>query len=86
MWYLYIVECSNGSLYTGITTDVERRFKEHACGKGARYTRAFGAERVVHTERFRTRPNALRREAAVKKLTRKEKQLLVKKRKIRRIS
>jgi len=77
MWYLYIIECSKGTLYTGITTDIERRFKEHSKGVGARYTRAFGAERILHTERFRTRSNASRREAAVKKLKREEKLLLI---------
>ena len=77
MWYLYILECSGGTLYTGITTDIERRFAEHSSGKGARYTRAFGAARVVHMERFRTRSNASRREAAVKALNREKKKELI---------
>lgn len=76
MWYLYIVECRNGNLYTGITTDVKRRFAQHASGKGAKYTRAFGAIKIVHTERFRTRANASRREAAVKKMSRPEKKII----------
>jgi len=77
MWYLYILECSNGNLYTGITTDIKRRFGEHASGKGAKYTRAFGAKRVVHSESFRKRSTASRREAAIKKLSREEKKLLL---------
>jgi|GEM_PF-871128 putative endonuclease len=82
MWHLYIVQCANGAYYTGITTDVKRRLAEHAAGRGARYTRAFKAVKLVHIENFRTQSNALKREAAIKKLSRTQKLALIKKRKL----
>lgn len=75
MWYLYIVECSDSSLYTGITTDVERRLREHEQGKlGARYTRGRGPFRLRYSEAFPDRSAASKAEARIKKLTRKEKE------------
>ena len=77
-WYIYILKCSNGSLYTGITNDVKRRFNEHKSGKGAKYTRAFGAKRIVFLECAKNRSKASKREAAIKKMSRKEKIGLIK--------
>lgn len=77
MWYCYIIECANGTLYTGITTDLERRFAQHSSGLGARYTRAFGAAKIVFVQGFRTQSRALKREAAIKKYSRAEKWVLI---------
>ena len=68
---MYIIEASDGSLYTGVTTDVERRFTEH-CGsqKGARYFRGRKPLKVVHTETHPDRGSAQRRESAIKNLSR----------------
>ncbi|MCP4979936.1 MAG: GIY-YIG nuclease family protein [Gammaproteobacteria bacterium] len=77
-WSLYIIEASDASLYTGITTDVERRFDEHLnCQKGAKYFNGRRPLRVVYREEGHTRSSASRREAEIKKLTRSEKQNLI---------
>ena len=70
-WYVYIIRASDDSLYTGITTDVERRFKEH-CGtqKGARFFRGRQPLEVVYTENHPDRSSALRREYVIKGLSR----------------
>lgn len=75
-WILYLIECRRGEgtvYYTGITTDTARRFKEHASGKGARFTRANPPVRLVATREFPDRAAASRAEAALKKLSRKRK-------------
>jgi len=70
-WFVYIIRASDGRLYTGITTDVDRRFSEHAgSGKGARFFRGRQPEAVVYTEMQPDRGSALRREAEIKKLSR----------------
>lgn len=76
-WKLYILRCGDGSLYTGITTDVEARFAQHSAGKGAKYTRGRGPLELVYSEECGTHSDALKRELAVKSLTREEKQSLV---------
>lgn len=75
MWYVYILECKNGTLYTGVTTDVVRRFKEHQ-NKSARYTSYNPPKRVVHQESFRSKSKAFKREAEIKSWPRKRKQAL----------
>ncbi len=77
MWYVYILECRNGSLYTGVTNDLERRLEAHRSGRGARYTRAFGVKRLARVERKRTKSSALKREAAIKRLDRQDKLTLI---------
>lgn len=72
-YFVYLLECADGTLYTGITTDVERRFAEHQKGIGSHYTRSHGAKRIVYTEEHPNRSAASVREAAIKKLTREEK-------------
>ena len=74
-WWVYMVRTRSGRLYTGITTDVERRFHEHRHDprRGARFFRSDAAEAVVFTEAAADRSAASRREAAIKKLTRREK-------------
>jgi len=72
-WTVYMLECADTSLYTGITEDLERRLDEHSKGKGAKYTKNRGPFIVVFTERQETRGQALKREAAIKAMTREEK-------------
>ena len=77
-WSLYIIEANDATLYTGITTDVERRFNEHLDGsRGARYFNGRSPLRVVYREDGHSRSSASRREAAIKKLSRRDKQRLV---------
>lgn len=73
-WYLYILRCGDGSLYTGITTDVQSRLEAHRSGKGAKYTRGRGPLELVYFEECGTHSDALKRELAVKALTREEKE------------
>lgn len=75
-WYLYILRCGDGSLYTGITTDVEKRLEVHRSGKGAKYTRGRGPLELVYREFCGTHSDALKRELRVKAMTREEKLLL----------
>ena len=77
MWHIYILESNDGRMYTGITSEIERRFKEHQQGKGARFTKAFGAKKMLYCEDYETKSEALKREAQIKKLTRSEKFLLI---------
>lgn len=77
MNYTYIVKCADGTFYTGWTTDVERRVKCHNDGKGAKYTRPRLPVELVYYEVFETKEEAMRREAAIKKLSRERKELLV---------
>jgi len=78
-WYLYIVLCSDASLYTGITTNIKRRINEHNIGKGAKYTRGRGPVELVHLRQFLSRSDASKEESAIKKLKRKQKLELIKK-------
>ncbi|MEL4431874.1 GIY-YIG nuclease family protein [Shewanella mangrovisoli] len=75
IWYLYLIRCANGHLYTGITTDVARRFNEHQSNgpKAAKYLRGKGPLTLMYQEQVGTRSDALKREIAVKKLSRAQK-------------
>lgn len=75
-WHLYMVRCADGTLYTGIATDVARRVAAHAAGRGARYTRGRGPFALVYSEACGDRSSASRREHALKRLAREEKELL----------
>ncbi|MDD3298285.1 MAG: GIY-YIG nuclease family protein [Bacillota bacterium] len=77
MYYVYILECRDGSLYTGWTTDPDRRLKEHNGGKGAKCTRARLPVVLKHLESFETKGEAMRREYSIKQLSRQEKIALV---------
>jgi predicted GIY-YIG superfamily endonuclease len=77
-WYLYILRCGDGTLYTGITTDVQARFAQHQAGKGAKYTRGRGPLEVVYTEECEDHSAALKRELAIKALSREEKEKMLK--------
>lgn len=76
-YFVYILETRDRRYYTGYTTDLERRLKEHRDGTGAKFTRAFGAVRLVHKESYPTKSEAMKREALIKTWTRKEKQRLI---------
>ena len=76
-WYLYILECADGSFYTGITKDLERRLAQHEQGKAARYTRTRRPVRLRYSEQCADRASALKREYKVKSMTRQQKQRLV---------
>ena len=77
MWHLYILRCGDGSLYTGITTDVEKRLEAHRAGKGAKYTRGRSPLELVYRECCGSHSDALKREAQIKKLSREQKQTLI---------
>ena len=76
-WELYILRCGDGSLYTGIARDAEKRLAAHRSGKGAKYTRGRGPLTLVYRELCADHSGALRREYAIKRLTRTEKEQLI---------
>jgi len=77
MYYVYLIECEDASIYTGITTDIERRFAEHKNKIGGRYTRAHTVKKVLYTETHKTRSEALKREAEIKRWPKAKKLKLV---------
>ena len=77
MHYVYVLECADGTYYTGYTTDVERRVAEHDAGEGAKYTRGRTPVELVHVEEYGTRSAAMRREHEIKSLARRDKERLV---------
>lgn len=83
-WYIYIIRCKDRLLYTGITKDLKRRIKEHCGGRGCKFTKYRAPVKLVHSEEVGTRSDALKREAAIKRLPRKKKIELFKKRSERR--
>jgi putative endonuclease len=85
IWFLYIVRCADGSLYTGIARDVQARIAQHDAGKGARYTRGRGPLTLCAVRRFRSKGAALSLEHAVKQLTRDEKERLLEPGKLSRL-
>ena len=76
-WKLYILRCGDGTLYTGIATDVDKRFAQHAAGKGAKYTRGRGPLELVYREECGDHSTALKRELEIKALPREEKLKLI---------
>ena len=78
IWHLYILRCGDGTLYTGITTDVARRLADHRAGKGAKYTRGRSPLELVYQETCGTHSEALKRELAIKAMSRAEKEALIK--------
>lgn len=76
-WSLYILRCADGTLYTGIAVDVDKRFRMHTSGKGAKYTRGRTPLSIVYRESCGSHSDALRRELAVKRLPREEKEKLI---------
>ncbi|MDT8286754.1 MAG: GIY-YIG nuclease family protein [Elusimicrobiales bacterium] len=76
-WTVYIVRCAKGSLYTGITNDLAGRIADHNAGRGAKYTAAFGPVTLAWKKRKKDRSSASMLEAAIKKLSRSEKEALI---------
>jgi predicted GIY-YIG superfamily endonuclease len=76
-WFVYLLRCADGTLYTGITKDVNRRCQQHNAGTASRYTRSRLPVVVVYQEVRRSRSQALKREAAIKAMTRREKLALI---------
>ena len=76
-WFLYLLECADGSIYTGITVDVEARFAAHASGRGARYTRSHPPARMLASIEYPDRASASKAEYAMKRLTAAEKRAAV---------
>jgi len=77
IWYVYIIRCSDGSFYTGITTDPGRRFRQHDAGNGAKYFRGRKPLKIVYQEGDHTRSSAARRELQIKRMTHGEKHVLI---------
>ena len=80
MNYTYIVQCSDGTYYTGWTNDLEKRLAAHQAGRGGKYTRAHRPVELVYVERFATRHEAMRREWVIKRLTHAQKLQLLRQR------
>lgn len=78
MNYTYILKCKDDSLYTGWTNDLKKRITSHNAGKGAKYTKSRRPVELVYYEEFQTREEAMKREYAIKQLSRKEKEALIK--------
>jgi predicted GIY-YIG superfamily endonuclease len=83
-WFVYVLSCGDGSLYTGVARDVDARLEQHRAGKGAKYTRGRGPLEVIYRETAPDRGSALRRELAIKAMSRAEKDELTKPRKRKR--
>lgn len=79
MNYTYILKCNDDTLYTGWTNNLEKRIKDHNDGKGAKYTKTRRPVELVYHEEFETKEEAMKREYAIKQLTRTQKILLIKK-------
>ena len=77
--YTYMLRCADGSLYTGWTNDLEKRLRSHQSGRGAKYTKSRRPVRLVYSERFETKEEAMRREWQIKQLTRAQKEALIQK-------
>ena len=77
MNYTYILECNDGTYYTGWTNNLEKRLKDHNDGKGAKYTKARLPVSLIYHEQFQTKEEAMRREYAIKSMTRNEKSKLI---------
>lgn len=78
MWFIYLLLCQDGSLYAGVTNDLEKRLRDHFAGKGCRYTRSHPPKKLVYQEELPTRSEALKREAEIKSWPRVKKEILIK--------
>ncbi|MEE3481389.1 MAG: GIY-YIG nuclease family protein [Lachnospiraceae bacterium] len=76
-YFTYMLRCGDGSLYTGYTDDLEKRLKKHASGEGAKYTRSHLPVELAYYEAFATKSEAMKREAAIKKLSKAKKEALI---------
>ncbi len=78
MWYVYILECRNKALYTGVSNNIKRRFKDHQTGKGGHYTSYNKPARILYTERYQNKAEAKKREQQIKHWSRNKKLALIK--------
>ena len=76
-WFVYVLECQDGSLYTGVAVDVDKRYAQHAAGKGARYTRSHPPRKLLARFEHPDRSSALKAEYAIKQLSAAAKRALV---------
>ena len=76
-FYVYILQCCDGSYYTGYTNNLKERLRQHLDGKGAKYTKAHKPDRVAYVENYETRSQAMKREKEIKKLSRQKKHALI---------
>lgn len=76
-WYVYVLECQDGTYYTGVSNDLDHRIQQHNLGNGAKYTRARGPVHLVYSEKCTDRSTAQKRESEIKKLTRSQKKDLI---------
>jgi putative endonuclease len=79
MYYVYILLCRGGSYYIGSTNNIDKRFKDHLAGRGARYTKSHKPEKIIYREKFSTKSEALKREAELKKWSKTKKEALINK-------
>jgi len=86
MNYVYIVECSDGTFYTGWTNNLGKRIYMHSNGVGAKYTKGRGPVKLMHYEEFEEKKDAMRREYEIKKLTRKQKEILILKNNVKNLN
>lgn len=77
VWFLYVLECADGSFYTGISNNLQERIKEHNSGRGSKYARSRLPVKLIYSETYTTKSRALKREIEVKSLTRTQKEELV---------
>ena len=78
MWFTYLIQCEDSSIYTGITNNLQQRFKDHSNGKGGHYTRSHKVIKILYSEKFETKGEALKREAQIKGWPREKKLNLIK--------
>ena len=76
-WFLYMIRCNNGQLYTGITTDIERRFSEHTNGKGAKFLRGKGPLEMLYQKKIGSHSEALKAEISMKNMSKADKEQIV---------
>ena len=76
-WFLYMVRCKNGQIYTGISTDVERRLAEHQAGKGAKYLRGKSPLKLVYQKKIGSRSEALKAEIVIKNMSKSDKEIII---------
>lgn len=76
-WYVYIIETESSKLYTGITNNLDKRFEKHKSGKGAKFFRIDKPLKIIYTEIYETKSQALKREFGIKKMSKKEKMELI---------
>ena len=78
MWYVYLIQCKDGSFYTGVTSDIERRFKEHQTESGSFHTKLHKPIKILYTEEYQKKLEAIRREKQIKSWRREKKLNLIK--------